>query len=90
MAMQPTTDLQAGGSIPSWPTAGGAGRSVPRSNPSEHKLFLTPPPKKSVIQFQGIKASESKNPLGDHFIGQNIDFTRGWTSNIMLWGMLRK
>ena len=50
----------------------------------------TPPPQKSDIQFQGIDASESKNPLGDGLIGQNNDFTRGWTSNIMPWGMLRE
>ena len=36
------------------------------------------------------EASESKNPLGDALIGQNNDFTRGWTSNIMPWGMLRE
>ena len=67
----------------------------PRLNPSEHKLLTPPPlppppPPKSDIQFQGIEASESKNPLGDRLIGQNNDFTRGWTSNIMPWGMLRK
>ena len=61
---------------------------------STHKLLIPPhpppPPKKSDIQFQGIEASESKNPLGDRLIGQNNDFTRGWTSNIMPWGMLRE
>ena len=57
--------------------------------PSDQKI-LTPPPPKSVIQFQGIKASESKNPLGDCLIGQNNDFTRGGTSNTMPWGMLRE
>ena len=40
-----------------------------------------PPSPKCDVQFQGIEASESKNPLGDR--GQNNDFTRGWTSNIM-------
>ena len=61
-------------------------------DPSEHKLLTPPPPppKKSDIQSQGMEASKSKNPLGDHFIGQNNDFTRGWTSNIMPWGMLRE
>ena len=49
-----------------------------------------PPPKKSDIQFQGIEASESKSPLGDPLIGQNNDFTRGWTSSIMPLGMLRE
>ena len=60
-------------------------------NPSEHKLLTPPPsPLKNDIQFQGIEASESKNPLGNGLIGQNNDFTRGWTSNIMPWGMLRE
>ena len=49
-----------------------------------------PPPPKSVMQFQGIEASEAKNPLGDYLIGQKNDFTRGWTSNIMPWGRLRE
>ena len=35
------------------------------------------PPPKSDIQFQGTEASESKNPLGDRFIGQNNDFYKG-------------
>ena len=83
-----------GSSIPGRPITGRAVRppvfaeSDPRSNPPEHKLLTPPPPPKSDIQFQGIEASESKNPLGDRFIGQNDDFTRGWTSNIMPLGML--
>ena len=40
-------------------------------------------PKKVVSSFRGIEASKSKNPLGDCFVGQNNDFTKGWTSNIM-------
>ena len=54
--------------------------------PSEQKL-CPPPPQKSDLQFSGIEALESKNPLGDCLIGQNNDFTKGWTSNIMPWGM---
>ena len=61
----------------------------PCSNPSEHKLLTPSTPRKSDIQVR-IEASESKNILGDRFIGQNNDFTRGWTSNIMPWGMLRE
>ena len=57
--------------------------------PSDRKLPpppppQAPPPQKSDIQFWGIEASESKNPLGDGLIGENNDFTRGWTSNICL------
>ena len=44
---------------------------------------------KMVSSFRGTEASKSKNPLGDYFVRQNNDFTRGWTSNIMPWGMLR-
>ena len=80
-----------GGSNHGRPTTGRADRLTsfvlldPRSNPSEHKLLTpAPPPKKGDIQ---LEASESKNPLGNCFIGQNNDFTRGWTSNIMPWGM---
>ena len=51
------------------------------SNPSKHKL-LTPPPHKMLSSFRGIEVSKSKNPLGDCLIGQNNDFTMGWTSNI--------
>ena len=56
------------------------------------KTFDPPPPQKSDIQFQGIEASDppKKNDLGDCLIGQNNEFTRGWTSNIMPWGMLRE
>ena len=55
----------------------------------ENKMIEKLPPKKSDVQFHGIEASkESKNPLGDYLSGQNDDFTRGWTSNIMPWGML--
>ena len=43
-------------------------------------LLTLPPLPKNHIQFPGIEASESKNPLGDRLIGQNNDFTRGWTS----------
>ena len=91
---------------PTRPTTSGAGQpvsfaqSTPHSNPSEHKLLQTfdpphpphphDPPPPLHIQFQGIEASESKNPLGDRLIGQNNDCTRGWTSNIMPWGMLRE
>ena len=61
-----------------------------RLKPSDQKLLTPPPPQQSVIQFQGIEASESKNPLGGGLIGQNNDFIRGWTSNIMPWGMRRE
>ena len=68
---QPAADMEVGDSNSGRPTAGGAGRPVnsaqfdTRSNPSEHKLLTPPqpsPPQKSDIQFQGIEASESKNP----------------------------
>ena len=93
--MQPTTGMQVGGLIPGRPSAGGAGRPVssaqsdPGLNPAEHKL-LDPPPKKVISSFRGVEASQSKNPLGDRLIGQNNDFTRGWTSNIMRSGMLHE
>ena len=96
MVMHSTADSHVGGSIPGWPTSHPAAQAAsfmtpdPHSNPSGHKLLTPPPPNKSDIQFQGIKASKSKNPLGDRFIGQNNDFTRGWTSNIMPWGMLHE
>ena len=61
----------------------------PGSNPSNHKL-LTSQPQKMVSSMRGIEVSKSKNPLGDCFVGQNLDFTRGWTSNIMPWGMQRE
>ena len=62
----------------------------PGLNPSNHKLLTPPlpPPQKMGSSFRGIEASKSKFPLGDCFVGQNNDFTRGWTSNIMPWGML--
>ena len=80
MVLQPTTHAQVSSSIPSRPTAGRPVISAqfhPRSNLFEHKLLNPPPPKKNDIQFQGIEASESKNPLGDRFIGQNNDFYKG-------------
>ena len=48
----------------------------------------TPNPPKLWYPVRGIKALKSKNPLGDCFVGENNDFTRGLTSNIMPWGML--
>ena len=76
------------------------GRRFDSRSADYQRRQLTPPPplpptpthpsQKSDIQFQGIEASESKNPLGDRLIGQNNDVTRGWTSNIMPWGMLRE
>ena len=76
------------------------GASLPHClKPVERKLLTPPhptppphppPPKKVISSSRGVEASESKNPLGDCLIGQNNDFTRGWTSNIMPWGMLRE
>ena len=61
-------------------------------DPSKHKK-LTPPQPPTPLNcgsLRGIEASKSKNPLGDCFVRQNNEFTRGWTSNIMPWGMLRE
>ena len=55
-------------------------RKILTPPPPPHPPTPPAPPQKSDIQFQGIEASESKNPLGDGLIGQNNDFTRGWTS----------
>ena len=56
-------------------------------------MLLTPAPcphtPKMWYLVTGVEASKSKNPLGDRFVRQKNDFTRGWTSNIMPWGMLR-
>ena len=61
----------------------------PGSNPSNHKLLTHPPaPPPPPSSFRGIEVSKSKSPLGVCFVGQNNDFTRDWTSNIMPWGML--
>ena len=97
VVMQSVANNQVGDSIPGLPTAGPISRLVdfvvpdPHSNPSEHKLLTPhPPPQKCDIQFQGIEASKSKNPLGDCFVGQNNDFTRGCTSDIMPWGILHE
>ena len=49
--------------------------------PFERNLLT--PPQKSDIQFYGVEASESKDPLRDALVGQNNDFTKCWTSNIM-------
>ena len=72
---QLTANSKVGGSIPSE-------KIRASSNPSEHKLLTPPPPPhpptpKCDIQFQGIEASESRNPLGDRFIGQNCKFLQG-------------
>ena len=49
------------------------------------------PPKKNGIQFQGVRGLKIKKiHLGYCCVGQNNVFTRGWTSNIMPWGMLRE
>ena len=48
----------------------------------------SPPPKKGVPRRAG--ALKWKKLLADHFDSQNDDFTTGWTSSIMLQGMLRK
>ena len=37
----------------------------------------SPPPQNVVSSFGGIEGSKSKNPLGDRFVKQNNDFTRG-------------
>ena len=90
--MQSNANSLVGGSIPAQHFAGCANRPVSFVVPNQtfDPPPPPPPPQKSDIQLQGIEASESKKPLGDRFIGQNNDFTRGWTSNIMPWGMLRK
>ena len=37
-----------------------------------------------------LEGSKLKNSLGDHFVSQNDDFARGWTSDITHRGMLRE
>ena len=64
-------------------------------NPSKHKLLTTiPPPTPNplnvVLHFTSIEASKSKNTLRNHCVEQNNDFTRGETSNIKPWGVLRE
>ena len=65
---------------------GGGGQHETQTFDSPHPA---PPPaphpttQKMVSNFRGIEAAKSKNPLGDCFVGQKNDFTRGWTSNIM-------
>ena len=87
--------ILAGGSA----ITGSADRLLdPGSNPSNHKLLTPPPhpkptptpthPPKIDIQFQGDRGLKIKKSIGGLFFGQNNDFTRGWTSNIMPWGML--
>ena len=72
--------------------AGSEGNCSPHClKPSYQKLLTPPPPprKKSVIQFQGVRGLRMKKFIRGR-IGQNNDFTRGWISNIMHWGMLRE
>ena len=53
--------------------------------------FCPPPPPPNVtFSLRGIEAAQSKKPLRDHFVRQNNDFTKGYTSHIMPLGMLRK
>ena len=39
---------------------------------------------------EGVEGSKSKNPLRVTFVSQNDDFTRGSTSNVRHWGVLRE
>ena len=52
-------------------------------------VFLCPL-KKVAPGYRGGGGVKSKKPLGNHFVYQNYDFIRGWTSNITHWGMLRQ
>ena len=76
LARNRTADLQVCGRLHyHWTAASSDSTCSPHClNPSEHKLLNPPPPhpspSKSDIKFQGIEASESKNPLGDCLIGQ--------------------
>ena len=52
------------------------------SNPTKHKLLTPPPtptptPQKSGTQVRGVEGSKSKFSLGNQFVLQNYDFTRG-------------
>ena len=64
------------------------------SNPPQAQTFDHPPspPKKVVPKWGGggVEGSKSKNSLGDHFVWQNNDFTKGYTSNIVPWGMVHE
>ena len=48
------------------------------------------PPAKNGVPGYGGGGSKSKNSLGDHFLAQNNDFTRGVTSDTTSWGMLHE
>ena len=96
MVMQPTADFLVGGSNP-----GRANMAAALAMTVDRQGF-EPPTQKSaarcvtiepgfvVAQHASPLLGALKNPLGDCLIGQNNDFTRGWTSNIMPWGMLRE
>ena len=69
--------------------------------PRIRKEVLTPPPpdtpppppqtrQKGVPGYGGLKGSKTKNSLGDHFLSYNDDFTRGWTSGTIPWGIVRE
>ena len=47
--------------------------------------FLEPSERKRLTLFI---PPQQKGPLADGLIGENNDFTKGWTSSIMPWGML--
>ena len=50
------------------------------SNPTKHNPPPPPPTptlKKVVPKYGRVEGSKSKNSLGDHFVSQNTDFTRG-------------
>ena len=58
-------------------------------------IFDPPPPtpplktSKKWVQVGGSRGVRTKNSLGDAFIGQNNDFTRGETNNSTPWGRVR-
>ena len=57
---------------------------VPCGNPTPKKLPT------GGGEWPTFRTAHGTPPLGGRFVGQNNDFTRGKTSNIMPWGMLRE
>ena len=53
------------------------------------KVLTSPSSPKSGTQVAGPGGVKLKICIGDHFVSQNDDFTRGWTSIITHRGMLR-
>ena len=51
---------------------------------------VLPPPLKMVTGYEGLEESKIENALVVHLVFENDHFTRGWTSRISHWGVLRK